>query len=949
MKSQNRQNHSNNSNNKDNSSHSALYPSRPVSRSYLGDIFIYGFCVIGILFFLNLFRIDLFRTLTRQAEPVGTITFKYKAAQRRFSDRVIWDRLKMESSVYDGDLIRTAELSEATVTFMKGSVISLAENSLIRIHEDDGSLRIDINDGGLSADAADSGLVLVSGGSLITVETGGVVKAGVEDGDLTLRVMGGSASFTGSGVTGSASAGETFALGESGPRALREAAALFPLPQARFLNPGPGKFAVPFRWNRLNLDPEETTRLEIAGDRSFFGIVYSGDFTGDTAVVDLPDGSYFWRVSLVDGEGPSSNTLPFKVLPASAPVLISPAEGYRYQFRTKRPSVRFHWTAIDEAAFYVLEAADNPEMINPALSQEVRGTSLSVSTLEPGTWYWRARPVFSAVFQGAAAEGPPASFSITQSGDLKPPEPQIPRDQGVVNAAASGGDVHFSWRPGAEARSYRIRISANQDLGDPVADETVGDNFYVHRAGQKALTPGQYYWAVSQTDTEGNDSAFSPAYSFTALEGGPAQTLTFPPDGYVTETSMLPDLRFTWKTNLPFQTRFQVSEDPGFSSALIDEAAGGGAFQGRVLPEGTWYWRIQVREPGGAVFETPPRSFTAALPIAAPPLLEPAPDRPALLQEGRPLVFSWTAPGGADYYQFKLYHEADRNKPVYENDLAEGTRLSLSMDAYPEGNYHWTVRGFALESLQNTRRTGLLSEGVFNARKLRPVSLDYPGDSVGFEGLRAYREPVALRWSSTEQVGTSRFILSTRSDFTGPPVALINNPPRQITLPRLQAGDYYWTIQAETPDGFDISAKASRRFRVLPIPLLPAAANRLPVDGQLIGGAELRANRRIVFSWDAVAGATGYLFILENRDTGKTIMRQGPMAETALALEDLTLLDVGTFTWRLEAILMGPAERGRRDTGEIIQRGRIGENRFTIDFGLPGTPEPRIPGILYGR
>jgi hypothetical protein len=177
-----------------------------------------------------------------------------------------------------------------------------------------------------------------------------------------------------------------------------------------------------------------------------------------------------------------------------------------------------------------------------------------------------------------------------------------------------------------------------------------------------------------------------------------------------------------------------------------------------------------------------------------------------------------------------------------------------------------------------------------------------------------------------------------------------------VPLPRFRAGNYYWTIRAETPDGFDISARSSRLLRVLPIPPLPGAANRLPADGKIIGKEELRENRSIRFSWDTVTGASAYIFTLENRDTGKTIIQKGPSAETSFVLEDLTLLDVGAFVWRVEAVLINPFRERREDRNEItddieeiIRRGETAANGFRVDFGLPDTPELRTPGLLYGR
>jgi hypothetical protein len=314
--------------------------------------------------------------------------------------------------------------------------------------------------------------------------------------------------------------------------------------------------------------------------------------------------------------------------------------------------------------------------------------------------------------------------------------------------------------------------------------------------------------------------------------------------------------------------------------------------------------------------------------------------------EGEQQRFSWNPSPGAEYYQLKLYHESDRSQAVYEGNFLDETNMPLSLNAYPEGNYFWTVQGFVSESARSTRITGLIADGAFIARKIRPVSLDYPNDGEAFPGLQAYLEPSTVRWSS-DPVAASSFILSRNPNFSGPPLVAINNPPQNITLPRLRAGEYYWTVRAETADGFDVSARTPRQIRILPIPPLPAAANRRPVNDALITEADLR-NRRIVFTWDAVPGATGYFFTLEGAE-GTALIREGPFEETRFVLEDFTVLDLGTFVWRLEAVLTDPLRERQEDTGEIFQRGEIGENRFTVEFIRPDVPDLQRPGVLYGR
>ena len=134
-------------------------------KSFFADVSFIVLCAAGFLLCIFFFWRDLNASLYRLGEqPVGTITFRYNAAQRRFIDRVIWDRLRNDSPVFNGDIIRTAALSEATITFAFGDIIDLSANTLIQIFVDDGRSRIDFSGGGISVNTyATAGMVIYSG------------------------------------------------------------------------------------------------------------------------------------------------------------------------------------------------------------------------------------------------------------------------------------------------------------------------------------------------------------------------------------------------------------------------------------------------------------------------------------------------------------------------------------------------------------------------------------------------------------------------------------------------------------------------------------------------------------------------------------------------------------------------------------------------------------------
>ena len=98
------------------------------------DVIVTLLCLAGVGAAVFLFYKDINMTLSNDSsEPIGVIYFKQNTAQRRLQGRNLWERLKVTSPIYDGDRIRTGDLSEASAVFNNGSKIDIHENTLIQI------------------------------------------------------------------------------------------------------------------------------------------------------------------------------------------------------------------------------------------------------------------------------------------------------------------------------------------------------------------------------------------------------------------------------------------------------------------------------------------------------------------------------------------------------------------------------------------------------------------------------------------------------------------------------------------------------------------------------------------------------------------------------------------------------------------------------------------------
>jgi len=424
-------------------------------------------CLSGAVASFNLFRLDLFRTISSQNQrPVGTVTIRNNTVQRRHQDRVIWDRLFIGSQVYEGDMLRIAESS--SMGFKREEIeVEFINYQIRRIPPlaPDGTLQVDGNV--IVTIGAASGNIILNG-SRVEAGAGTVIKAETGEGGTRLQVLEGEKiRIIRDGESWERSAGGTVGWDTAGrERAEPAAVVMHPRPNAHFLKNSADPMNIDFAWNRQSLEPGRTLRLEIAEDRNFTRIVHVSDNIDNVRHAALDDGSWYWRLSYGDTVLAGER---FTITETAAPALIYPIKDSTVRYQNVLPQLCFQWSEIEDASSYLLEVCSSPDFISPQISVRAGGASSLHSNLGPGTWYWRVRPLFSSANMGGNVSSSVASFTIEQGEEddlilpettvVEEPPPVPPEPLEPVPPPAPPPPALFA-APGRlrPARGYRVGI-----------------------------------------------------------------------------------------------------------------------------------------------------------------------------------------------------------------------------------------------------------------------------------------------------------------------------------------------------------------------------------------------------------------------------------------------------------------------------------------------------------
>ncbi|MCR4790311.1 MAG: FecR family protein [Treponemataceae bacterium] len=922
-------------------------------KSKLSDALVIIICLSFSALSLWLFYSELNRSAFKDESPIARITFKRKTAQRKFINDLVWDILHQDSPVYDGDTIRTANESEATIYFIDGNVMDLQDNTMALVRLKNGQTEVDFRQGQVEIKTnSDRTINILSNNSLVSLAKGSSLSVKNEkNGNTVLAVQSGSASVQGQQENLSFEAGQALSLSQEGELSKSVLAVLEPESNRKYLNYGKEKLSVPFRWQTGN---SEDVKLEISSSPDFSSPVYSQVLNSDKAKdfsVKLASGSYYWRMKTLSDKADQTSGK-FMVIYSPAPALISPEKMSSFSFRKKLPFIRFNWTSSDYATSYEFLVSDNPQMEAPIIRQRVSQTSCLVSSLEEGTYYWSVTPYYMMNNIGLAKSSEVRQFSIKKTVQLAQTELLQPLDASYVSTQIPMEDnsvaykpIAFSWKDNPEADSYTIKVWKKGSMGTNLINETTKNNYYVLDTASIEVENGDWFWSVDVNAYDGSSVA-SKIRSFYAIDAVLEQRTIFPPDGYHVHEARVDELRYSWKTNVPVESEFQLARDENFEDIIYSYKTSNHNIQGKSLPVGNYYWRIYAKV-AELELMTPGKHLVVEPPLAKPENIFPVNNGRALVKKTLPFEFRWKTVEGADYYLIQLARANRPDKILAEKNFVEsqnGKNLSASfnLDDFEEGSYIWKVQAFRSESVNASKSTGYIADYKCSLRILKPIQLLYPENKVVLDGVEAIKHPGKASWDFMAKAKNTELVIYKNKVRDENIVFSVKNPEKTVQLPRLYEGTYYWCVKGQTLDDFDVSSIETRSFKVSEISKMPMVQISEPAKNAVLDGEYFRLNHAIVFRWERVPACDRYELTFKDRRGKVYFTKYFDKNTTEFILDDLSILNdyKPKIYWSIEAQTLYE--------GDLFQNGLVQNQNFTID--LPAVQvKTKKAGTMYGR
>lgn len=404
---------------------------------------------------------------------------------------------------------------------------------------------------------------------------------------------------------------------------------------------------------------------------------------------------------------------------------------------------------------------------------------------------------------------------------------------------------------------------------------------------------------------------------------------------YVIDGELAP-IEFTFQRPAqPGPARIQIAADPYFRNIERSEIVAGASLR-IALPPGLYYWRAMPED--GLEGASDSARFRV---IRRRPIRIVTPRNESLFRysaEAALVSFSWAgAPDVSEFY-LELFADPDLRERILHRRV-QGRGATLPFTA---GSYYFRVRSIGGST------GGADVSPVYGFRVEQTTSLAAPELRLPLDGqtLSAARSGgVGFLWSRLEAAAAYEFQLARTPEFSDV-LEQTRTSANGLRLSRmLEPGVYYWRVRALGAAETETAMSTAANFRIeaviadatsaqtAPETTAPAAENPVIVAGaqkppaapsrpsapeppapnvfrgpllkQPARGAtvDMSQETALRFRWNAAPGADVYVLrLVRGRTSAGALIHEQRVASNRLDFTDLRKLDVGDFTWTIEAL-----------------------------------------------
>ncbi|MBN2436465.1 MAG: FecR domain-containing protein [Spirochaetes bacterium] len=635
------------------------------------------FNLIAIIIAAFLLYLNYTYTLTHSSTvQIGTIIFKQKIAERRYSQQVIWEGITNNSPIYNFDAIRTDKGALAVIELDNGTSIQLEEETMIIIQQSDLGLDIDFENGSINAQKSDddSSLNIRSGDTVVAVNDGSLnVNKNADTRDLNLNVSSGTAALNSGGKISQIDSTKIVNI-SSGEAKIGDKQIILqsPAPAKTFITASP--LDINFNWTSSK---ESTSNLQISKDKNFNNIMYTVPSATGKATARLENGTYYWRVTL---NGTNSETRRISVIRETTPVILRPLNGQSFNYTKKPPVIIFKWNGADTATQYTVEIARMESMNTLHKSINSLESFISVSDLQPGKYYCRLKARYALADRKHELLSPVISFTVNQKSQLDAPKLLSPVNT-LVNANKK--PTVFNWQPVGGAGKYKIAISGS---AGPLFSAITTSNYFAYNT---LLDPGDYTWSVTAMDTDGAESQLNNSAKFTVSSTGKITTIS-PSSSSRFKTGEAVNL--TWRDeNNGNNYLVIISKNSLFATTYRERKVSSRFTTFSDLESGNYYWKVYLlNDDDRRLIASNSDSFSIYGNVVRP--IPVSPINTKFPHDTSSISLRWKPVPDATHYEIEIYQESSLISKLLKRATTASTSYSLNIASYAPGSYSWKVR-----------------------------------------------------------------------------------------------------------------------------------------------------------------------------------------------------------------------------------------------------------------